>query len=88
MIPSRVMFPLIQNQNVHGRASGGANVLTVDIDLEQEAVRNFLRWADKKASVVDHANTVAAVRTRCDAIISFDRDFIPLAAAAGLKVLR
>lgn len=73
---------------LHDRASKGARVVRIDAVMEKEAVANFLGWMDKKASVVDHANTVAAVRSGCDAILSFDRDFIPLAAAAGLRVLR
>ncbi len=73
---------------LHDRASKGARVVRVEPALEKEAVANFLKWKDKKASVVDHANTVAAVRSGCEAILSFDRDFIPLAAAAGLRVLR
>lgn len=73
---------------LHERASKGALVVRIDPAIEKEAVSNFLNWIDKKASVVDHANTVAAVRSGCDAILSFDRDFIPLAAAAGLRVLR
>ena len=73
---------------LHDRARTRSVVVQVGDDIEREAVKNFLGWRDKKASVVDHANTLAAVRNRCEAIISFDRDFIPLAAAAGLRVLR
>jgi predicted nucleic acid-binding protein len=70
------------------RAQVTSTVVRIDQELEREAVRRFFSWTDKKASVVDHANTVAAVQTRCEAILSFDRDFIPLAAAAGLRILR
>jgi len=73
---------------LHRRVKASAAIVTVDEVTERRAVANFLRWADKTASVVDHANTLAAVRYRCDAILSFDADFIPLAAAAGLRVLR
>ena len=70
------------------RANAAATIIRVEQDLEREALTTFFAWVDKKASVVDHVNTLAARRARCDAIISFDRDFIPLAAAAGLRILR
>ena len=56
--------------------------------LETEAVRRFLAWHDKQASVVDHANLLAAVEFGCEAIVSFDADFQPLARTAGLRLLR
>lgn len=65
-----------------------AQVIGVRIGDEREALRRFLDWADQGASVVDHANLLVAVRQRCDAILSFDSDFIPLGAAAGLEILR
>ena len=77
-------FAMMLNQ----RAQVASTIIRVNAELERDALENFLGWVDKKASVIDHANTLAAVSTNCDAIISFDRDFIPLAAAAGLKILR
>ncbi len=70
------------------RAESLADVVRVDEATESEALRRFLTWRDKSASVVDHANALIAQATRCDAILSFDADFVPLAAAAGLRILR
>ena len=70
----------------HVKQSTG--IVSVDDMTESEALRRFLTWRDKSASVVDHANALVAAATRCDAIVSFDEDFIPLAAAAGLRLLR
>lgn len=64
----------------------GAEIVTVDAAIEEEALRRFLRWKDKSASVVDHANTLVAAREGCDVILSFDADFVPLAAAAGIAL--
>lgn len=63
-------------------------IVRVDDATESEALRRFLTWSDKSASVVDHANAMVAAATRCDAIVSFDEDFVPLASAAGLRILR
>lgn len=63
-------------------------IVRIDDATETEALRRFLTWDDKSASVVDHANALVAMATRCDAIVSFDDDFVPLAAAAGLRILR
>ena len=54
---------------------------------EAEALARFIRWRDQGASVVDHANLLVAVETRCEAILSFDSDFKPIARAAGLRLL-
>ncbi len=78
----------VVSQRLYVSISERALVSTVSEEDEQEALRRFLSWTDQGASVVDHANTVVAVRLRCDAILSFDRDFIPLGAAAGMQVLR
>jgi predicted nucleic acid-binding protein len=69
------------------RAVNNGSVIAVDPDVEREALARFLKWRDKKASVVDHANTLVAGLHRCEAIISFDRDFVPLAAAGGMRLL-
>ena len=73
---------------LNDRARSGSTVIRVESGMEREALKTFFSWVDKKASVVDHVNTLAARHARCEAIISFDRDFIPLAAAAGLRILR
>jgi predicted nucleic acid-binding protein len=65
-----------------------SQIVGVTREIELAAVDRFLRWTDKGASVVDHANLLVAESHRCEAILSFDRDFIPLAAAAGLRILR
>ncbi len=63
-------------------------VVRVEPEVEAQALDHFRRFADKSASVVDHANLLVAVSNRCEGILSFDDDFRPLAAAAGLRVLR
>jgi predicted nucleic acid-binding protein len=73
---------------LHRRAGASAKVVQVDEVTEKRAVKTFLGWRDKKASVVDHANTAVAMNERCDALLSFDDDYFPLAAAAGLRILR
>jgi predicted nucleic acid-binding protein len=62
-------------------------VLAVDPEIEQEALRRFLKWADHGASVVDHANLLVALASSCDAVLTFDDDFVPLTRAAGLRLL-
>ena len=62
-------------------------IVPVDPDLEAEALRRFLSWNDKTASVVDHANLLVARAERCDAVLSFDADFVPLVASTGVAVL-
>lgn len=74
--------------DLHRRALRLARLVFVSHDEEREALRRFLDWDDKYASVVDHANVLVASRQRCDAIVSFDSDFVPLAGAAGLTLLR
>jgi predicted nucleic acid-binding protein len=69
------------------RATGQGSVLAVDPEIEQEALRRFLKWKDKGASVVDHANALVAILQHCDAILSFDDDFVPLAKAGGIRLL-
>ncbi len=75
-------------QRLHAVIAMRANVVSVSEAAEAEAIRRFLTWSDLGASVVDHANVIIAERERCDAILSFDRDFVPLAAAAGLRIFR
>lgn len=62
-------------------------VIRVEPEIEEEAVRRFLKWQDKGASVVDHANALVAAQMGCDSLITFDEDFLPLAGASGLRVL-
>jgi len=69
-------------------AVNGATVLAVDPDIEKIALRRFLDWDDKPASVVDHANALVAEKHRCQALLSFDADFVPLVAASGIRLLR
>lgn len=60
----------------------------VEADIELEALTRFLGWTNKSASVVDHANMLLAVETGCEAVISFDLDFIPLVAGTGIRLFR
>ena len=62
-------------------------VVGVDSVIEAEALRRFFAWRDKTASVIDHANLLMAVRLSCDAILSFDDDFVPIAAGSGVHLL-
>ncbi len=68
-------------------ASNSVDIVPVSPDVEAEALRQFLAWGDQTASVVDHANTLVALNEDCDAILSFDLDFVPLAAAAGIAMV-
>lgn len=74
--------------DLHRRALRLSTLEFVSRDVEAEALRRFLDWGDKTASVVDHANALIATRSGCQAILSFDSDFIPLAAIEGLRLLR
>lgn len=65
-----------------------ASITTVSQAAEAEAVRRFFAWADKTASVVDHANLLTAIELRCDAILSFDDDFVQIAGGTGIRILR
>lgn len=70
------------------QARRSSDIVSIDEVTERRALANFLSWDDKKASIVDHANVLVASQRRCDSIMTFDRDFSPLAAAAGLRILR
>jgi predicted nucleic acid-binding protein len=69
-------------------ALANSRVVAVDPEVEQEALQRFLAWDDHGASIVDHANTLVAAQLRCQGLLSFDADFVPLAAAAGIRLLR
>jgi predicted nucleic acid-binding protein len=69
-------------------ALANARVAAVEPEVEHAALQRFLQWEDQGASVVDHANALVAEQYRCEAILSFDADFIPLAAAGGIRLLR
>ena len=45
------------------------HLVPVSPDIEIEALRRFLRYGDKTASVVDHANVLTAVGERCAAVV-------------------
>ncbi|MCC7366168.1 MAG: type II toxin-antitoxin system VapC family toxin [Dehalococcoidia bacterium] len=68
--------------------TGTARVVPVSAEVEAEAVRRFLGWRDKGASVVDHANLLVALEWKCEAVFSFDDDFAPLARMSGLRLVR
>jgi predicted nucleic acid-binding protein len=72
---------------LYSLVSTSMEVMPVPELVESEALRQFLAWRDKSASVVDHANALVAAHERCDAILSYDLDFVPLAAAAGLAII-
>lgn len=55
---------------------------------EEQALSRFFAWADKGASVVDHANLLVAQALGCEAILTFDEDFVPIARGTALRVLR
>ncbi|HET7737363.1 MAG TPA: PIN domain-containing protein [Tepidiformaceae bacterium] len=74
--------------DLHRRALRIARVERVPFEIERQALRRFLDWTDKWASVVDHANILVAQRLSCDAVVSFDADFVPLAGGAGIELLR
>jgi predicted nucleic acid-binding protein len=70
--------------------------LTVETDLTvvpvseaavAEALRRFFAWQDKTASVVDHANLLMAQALGCQAILTFDDDFLPIAHGTGIRIL-
>jgi predicted nucleic acid-binding protein len=65
-----------------------ASLVAVSPSAESEAVRRFFAWSDKTASVVDHANLLTAIELGCDAVLSFDDDFVQIAAGTGVRVLR
>ena len=65
-----------------------AQISAVTEAVEAEAVRRFFAWADKTASVVDHANLLTAIELGCEAILSFDDDFVQIAAGSGIRILR
>jgi predicted nucleic acid-binding protein len=73
------LFRLVERQ---------AEMVRVTEAVEREALRRFLTWRDKGASVVDHANLLVAQDLRCDAILSFDDDFAELVPNTGLQLLR
>lgn len=64
------------------------DVRTVDPEVEGEAVKRFLAWGDKTASVVDHANLLTALEMRCGGLITYDSDFDAIARGTGLRLLR
>jgi predicted nucleic acid-binding protein len=72
---------------LHGRVTSRATVVAVDPEVEAEAIRRFLAWQDKGASVVDYANLLVAQKFRCQAVISFDSDFAPLVRGTGIRLL-
>ncbi len=75
-------------RRLYARIEASSTVLPVSEAIEVEALRRFISWADKSASVVDHANLLTAVASSCSGIISFDEDFSPLARQAGLQLYR
>ncbi|MBE0611134.1 MAG: type II toxin-antitoxin system VapC family toxin [Dehalococcoidia bacterium] len=72
---------------LHRYAAKTMDIVTVDPVVESEALRRFVGWSDKTASVVDHANLLAALASGCDAILTFDADFLPIAQGTGIRVL-
>lgn len=72
---------------LHDLVRGTMNVVAVPAGVEAEALDRFLSWRDKLASVVDHANLLVAQRFGCEAILSFDVDFVPLVRSAGIRLI-
>lgn len=81
-------FGHYQARSLFARVGAFGEQVPVGEDVEREALKRFLTWSDKSASVVDHANLLVAVDEGCDAILSFDEDFAPLARQAGIRLLR
>lgn len=72
---------------LYGMIEGVAEIVAVGAEVEAEALRRFFSWRDKTASVVDHANGLVALENRCEAILTFDSDFIAIGKSSGLRVL-
>lgn len=72
---------------LYGQISETAEVVPVGAEVEAEALRRFFTSRDKSASVVDHANGLIAVEAGCDAILTFDDDFVAIGAGSGLRIL-
>lgn len=72
---------------LHRYAASAMDVVPIDAATEAEAVNRFFRWSDKTASVVDHANLLAAIASGCEAILTFDADFLPIARGTRIRVL-
>lgn len=64
------------------------DVRAVDPLVEEEALGRFLGWHDKTASVVDHANLLVALASKCGAILTFDTDFDAIARGTTIRILR
>ena len=71
----------------YGQLLQMADIISVPADVETEALRQFFRWRDKTASVVDHANGLVALETGCDGILTFDDDFIAIGKSSGLRII-
>lgn len=72
---------------LHRYAAQTMDIVPVDPAVESEALRRFVAWSNKTASVADLANLLAALAGGCDAILAFDTDFLPIAQGTGLRVL-
>ena len=72
---------------LYSQVSRTMEVMAVSRRAEAESIRRFLAWADKHASVVDHANFLVAEERRCDAILTFDSDFVGIARGTGMRLL-
>ena len=75
-------------KQLYSTVEAECEVVGVDDVVETKALSRFLAWADKSASVVDHANLLVALDEGCDALVSFDSDFAALVPATGLRLLR
>lgn len=82
----RVGFPLADQ--LRRMVADEVGLLPVSPAVESNAVGRFFSWADKTASVVDHANLLIAIEQRADAILTFDSDFLPIAQGTGIRILR
>lgn len=73
--------------SLHRFVSQHSAAAPVSRAVEQQALDRFLTWTDKGASVVDHANLLLASELGCEAVISFDDDFVPLVGGTGMRLL-
>jgi predicted nucleic acid-binding protein len=73
--------------SLHRQVTRAFELVTVPPTVEAEALRRFLAWSDKQASVVVHANFLVARERRCDAILTFDSDFVAIARRTGMRLI-
>ena len=74
--------------HLYERVTSEMVVVPVRPPIERAALDRFLDWHSQTASVVDIANVLVAQEWGCEAIISFDDDYVPLIMNTGMRLLR